>query len=187
MRTCLHSPFLLSFFQCAPRLHKLYINFHGAEASAFIRKLGGTEHLPQIQVLTLENGRIEERYIQTFLQRLQKSLRALSLHSICLGHHGCGSLIRAAFVDGAPNLKSISVSKISDDTTSPSRLFYDFPAFREATFAQSALRQQCRMTGSHVCDTHSINVPCVLGVQYSGPFMRGNPEQNQDRKDSPHY
>ncbi|RMJ24580.1 hypothetical protein PHISP_04536 [Aspergillus sp. HF37] len=157
---------------CAPRLHKLYIDFHDAEASAFIRKLGVTEDLPQIQDLTLKHGRIEERYIQTFLQHLQKSLRALSLHNICLGHHGGGSLVRAAFVDDAPNLRSISILKISDDTLDPSRLFYDFPAFLQASFAQSALRKQCRLTGSHIDDTHSINVPCVLGVQYSGPFMR---------------
>jgi hypothetical protein len=172
MRTCLHSPFLLSAVQCAPRLHKLYIDFYGAEASAFVRKLGATEHLPQIQDLTLKHGRIEEQYIQTFLQRLQKSLRALSLHNICLGHHGGGSLIRAAFVDDAPNLRSISVSNIRDHTADQSHLFYDFPAFLQVSFAQSALRQQCRLTGSHIHGTYSIGVPCVLGVQYSGPFMR---------------
>lgn len=64
------------------------------------------------------------------------------------------------------------MSNISDDTINPSRMFYDFPAFRQAPFTQSALRQQCRLTGSYINDTYLINVPCVLGVQYSGPFMR---------------
>lgn len=174
LRTCLHSPFLLSTVQCAPRLHKLYINFHGAEASAFIRRLGATEDLPQIQDLTLKGGRIEERYLQALLQRLQKNLRSLFLRGICLGH-GSGSLVQAAFVDDAPNLRTISVSKISDDSdTTPyaPHLYYDFPAFLQAPFAQSALRQQCRLIGSRLRNAYSIyNERCVVGVQYSGPFM----------------